>query len=374
MTADAATIRATVEAYCAAFTAGDQDAYLALFAPDAWIEDPVGHAARRGPRGASAGSSTQTSAMADSIELRQTGPVRVAVGECAFPMQARPVIGGATLRRRHHRRDDLRRRRARSPPCGPSGTRPRCAPPTTRDGRSRRASASSPSACARCRRCAAFYTGLGWAEQPGASDQFCAYLLGGVLLALYGIDDLAHEAAPGEPLTKHGWGGHTFALNVDERDQVDEVVRAMVAAGARKVGQVIDRPWGGRSGYVADPEGNRWEVAWAPGLRVRRAWRRRRLRRAGQLAGQAQTGLPEEERGAEALAPGGEVGCARQAERPQLVGDRAVAQLEPHVGGVDQAGAHVHRQVGAVGHAVEVGVAGGLDALGLAQSVPPAAR
>ena len=40
----------------------------------------------------------------------------------------------------------------------------------------------------------------------------------------------------------------------------------MVAAGARKVGQIVDRPWGGRSGYVADPEGNRWEVAWAPGV------------------------------------------------------------------------------------------------------------
>jgi uncharacterized protein len=103
-------------------------------------------------------------------------------------------------------------------------------------------------------------------EQPGASDQFCSFLLGGVLLALYGIDDLAAKAAPGEPLTKHGWGGHTFALNVAERTEVDDVVRAMVAAGARKVGQVVDRPWGGRSGYVADPEGNRWEVAWAPGL------------------------------------------------------------------------------------------------------------
>jgi uncharacterized protein len=40
-----------------------------------------------------------------------------------------------------------------------------------------------------------FYTGLGWTQQPGASDQFCSFLLGGVLLALYGIDDLAAEAA-----------------------------------------------------------------------------------------------------------------------------------------------------------------------------------
>ncbi len=114
----------------------------------------------------------------------------------------------------------------------------------------------------------AFYKGLGWEPQPGASDQFCAFLVGGVLLALFGIDDLAHEAAPGEPLAKHGWGGHTLALNVDSPHEVDEVVKAMQAAGARKVGQISDRAWGGRSGYVADPEGNRWEIAWAPGLRL----------------------------------------------------------------------------------------------------------
>lgn len=113
----------------------------------------------------------------------------------------------------------------------------------------------------------AFYRGLGWQPQPGASDQFCAFLLGGAILSLYSLDDLAAEAAPGEPLVKHGWGGHSFALNVETRDEVDEVVRAMVSAGARKVGQVEDRPWGGRSGYIADPEGNRWEIAWAPGLR-----------------------------------------------------------------------------------------------------------
>ena len=36
--------------------------------------------------------------MADSIELRRTGPVRVAAGEAAFPFQARPTIGGTTFR------------------------------------------------------------------------------------------------------------------------------------------------------------------------------------------------------------------------------------------------------------------------------------
>jgi steroid delta-isomerase len=96
MTADAASIRATVDAYCAAFTAGDQAAYVGLFTPDAWIEDPVGTPRHEGHE--AIGTFFElSSAMAESIELRQTGPVRVAAGECAFPMQARPVIGGATL-------------------------------------------------------------------------------------------------------------------------------------------------------------------------------------------------------------------------------------------------------------------------------------
>jgi len=36
------------------------------------------------------------------------------------------------------------------------------------------------------------------------------------------------------------------------------------AAGAEVVKEAHDAFWGGRSGYFADPEGNRWEVAWAP--------------------------------------------------------------------------------------------------------------
>ena len=95
MTADAATIRSAVEGYCAAFTAGDQDAYVALFAEGAWIEDPVGTPRHEGHE-AIAGFFAQSSSLAESIELRQTGPVRVAAGECAFPMQARPVMGGDT--------------------------------------------------------------------------------------------------------------------------------------------------------------------------------------------------------------------------------------------------------------------------------------
>jgi steroid delta-isomerase len=96
MTADAATIRATVTGYCDAFTRRDRDAYVGLFVDDAWIEDPVGTDKRHGHEGIGA-FFDESSGLADSIELRLTGPVRVAAGECAFPMQARPVLGGATF-------------------------------------------------------------------------------------------------------------------------------------------------------------------------------------------------------------------------------------------------------------------------------------
>jgi steroid delta-isomerase len=96
MTADAATIRATVKAYCDAFTRRDRAAYTDLFVEDGWIEDPVGTPRRVG-REAIGGFFDESSGMADSIELRQTGPVRVAAGEAAFPMQARPEIGGTTF-------------------------------------------------------------------------------------------------------------------------------------------------------------------------------------------------------------------------------------------------------------------------------------
>ena len=96
MPADAAAIRATIDRYTASFGARDKDALLACFVEDAWIEDPVGTPRREGHAGIGA-FFDETSGMADSIELRRTGPVRVAAGEAAFPMQARPVIGGTTF-------------------------------------------------------------------------------------------------------------------------------------------------------------------------------------------------------------------------------------------------------------------------------------
>jgi catechol 2,3-dioxygenase-like lactoylglutathione lyase family enzyme len=107
-----------------------------------------------------------------------------------------------------------------------------------------------------------FYRGLGWREVPPSDDSWAGFLLGGVLLALYPLDGLAAEAAPDLPAPA-GWSGITLACNVDSSEQVDTAFTAAVAAGATPVAEPVTRSWGGRSAYFADPEGNRWEIAWA---------------------------------------------------------------------------------------------------------------
>lgn len=107
-----------------------------------------------------------------------------------------------------------------------------------------------------------FYGGLGWREIPASDDSWVGFLLGGVLLTLYSLQGLADEAAPGQQLPT-GFSGVTLACNVDTAHQVDASFAAAVAAGATPVAEPTDREWGGRSAYIADPEGNRWEIAWA---------------------------------------------------------------------------------------------------------------
>jgi steroid delta-isomerase len=95
MPADAATIRARIDTYLGAF-GGDREAFLDNFAPDAWIEDPVGTPRLEG-RDAIGGFYDQSTGLAESISLRATGPLRIAGGEAAFSFQARPVMGGTTF-------------------------------------------------------------------------------------------------------------------------------------------------------------------------------------------------------------------------------------------------------------------------------------
>ncbi len=87
-------------------------------------------------------------------------------------------------------------------------------------------------------------------------------------LCLYGIDALGAEAAPGSPAPDTGWNGVTLAINVASPEEVDTVFAAALAAGATLIDPPTDRPYGPRASYVADPEGTRWEIVFAPGTTI----------------------------------------------------------------------------------------------------------
>ena len=108
-----------------------------------------------------------------------------------------------------------------------------------------------------------FYRTLGWPELPNGDNSWTGFLLGGVLLALFPLSDLTAEAAP-DSAAPSGWSGVTLACTVDTRDEVDSAFDAAVTVGAIPVAAATDRPWGGRSAFIADPEGNRWEITWSP--------------------------------------------------------------------------------------------------------------
>ena len=110
----------------------------------------------------------------------------------------------------------------------------------------------------------AFYEAWGWQASPISSAEYAAFDLGGAMVSFFPRRSLGEEAAPGEAVPADGWNGTTLAVNVPEKDAVDQVWTAAVEAGAKGVASPVDRPWGGRSGYVADPEGIRWEILWIP--------------------------------------------------------------------------------------------------------------
>lgn len=86
----------TVERYLAAHSAGDVDAIVALFTPDAVVADPVNepeHVGREAVRAFFAG----THEMVDSIELEATGPMRAVDRWVAVPMRAISSIAGSKV-------------------------------------------------------------------------------------------------------------------------------------------------------------------------------------------------------------------------------------------------------------------------------------
>lgn len=113
-----------------------------------------------------------------------------------------------------------------------------------------------------------FYVdGLGWEPKLHVPGEVVFVQIGhGLLLSLWGVEDLAAEAGelyrgPLSPPISLG-----YLVGTD--DAVAETLDRAVAAGGTLVVSAQRRDWGGVSGYFADPDGYRWEVAHNPGFTV----------------------------------------------------------------------------------------------------------
>ena len=116
-------------------------------------------------------------------------------------------------------------------------------------------------------RAVAFYQdGLGW-PLSGASveGEVAFFRTGGTVLALWWREALAEAAnvdAGGS-----GFSGFALAHNLAQKEEVDSVLAEAVSAGATVVREARD-VFFGRNGYIADPEGYLWEVAWNPAFPI----------------------------------------------------------------------------------------------------------
>ena len=110
-----------------------------------------------------------------------------------------------------------------------------------------------------------FYVdGLGWEPELHVPGEVLMFRVADkVVLSLW--DERGFTAEIGEAPARGGIAPITLSHNVATTDGVDVVLAHARAAGAREVEMASEREWGGYSGYFADPDGFRWEVAYNPG-------------------------------------------------------------------------------------------------------------
>ena len=106
-----------------------------------------------------------------------------------------------------------------------------------------------------------FYEALGWKSGAAPDDDVVFFQAGGMIVALWGRDQLAEDSAVD---VGSGWGGITLAFNTRSPQEVDDVIQEARGAGAtigREPGETF---WGGYSAVFIDPDGYPWEVAHNP--------------------------------------------------------------------------------------------------------------
>ncbi|MGN0611305.1 MAG: VOC family protein [Ruminiclostridium sp.] len=101
---------------------------------------------------------------------------------------------------------------------------------------------------------------LGFEIKEDANTSNVYLVKDGTLFLLYGRDDFEKMTSRKYEYVK-GLNGHSeIALYVDTFEEVDAEFEKAVAKGAAPVLEPTTEPWGQRTCYIADPEGNLIEI------------------------------------------------------------------------------------------------------------------
>lgn len=110
-----------------------------------------------------------------------------------------------------------------------------------------------------------FYVGgLGWTPELYVPGEVLMIRAGEhLILSLWAEPGFEAEVGP----IRRGEGivPVTIAHNVRTPAEVDEILALARSIGADPVSDGEQRDWGGYTGYFADPDGFRWEIAMNPG-------------------------------------------------------------------------------------------------------------
>lgn len=105
-----------------------------------------------------------------------------------------------------------------------------------------------------------FYVeGFGWTP-VFENEEIVFYQMNGLMLGTW----LDHAQAADMGRKPARSGGFALAHNVPARGDVEPAIDRLVAAGGSLLKTPVAPPHGGYSGYVADPDGHPWEIAWNP--------------------------------------------------------------------------------------------------------------
>ncbi|WP_121119078.1 VOC family protein [Croceibacterium ferulae] len=110
-----------------------------------------------------------------------------------------------------------------------------------------------------------FYVeGFGW-KPVFENEQIIFYQMNGFVLGTF------EKQALDEDMNRTNdtqLGSYALAHNVESREAVEKVMEQLIAAGGNLLRKADAPLHGGYRGYIADPDGHAWEVAWNPAWQI----------------------------------------------------------------------------------------------------------